>query len=64
VSEETETEEVPGAILPIPQAAPLAALRSEGAGEYRLILERDLSQEIFSEGWMPRAYARGRPRIG
>lgn len=35
----------------------LAALRSEAAGEYRLIAARDPSQAAFIRGWEERAYA-------
>lgn len=35
----------------------LAALRSEAAGEYRLIVARDASQAAFVAGWENRAYA-------
>ena len=39
------------------EVALLAAVRSEAAGEYRVRLVRDESQEVFAEGWMERAYS-------
>jgi lysozyme family protein len=42
----------------VPGAALLAALRSEAAGEYRVILARgDADQTRFQSGWMNRAYS-------
>lgn len=35
----------------------LAALRSEAAGHYRVIIARDPSQKRFSAGWETRAYS-------
>jgi len=35
----------------------MAALRSEAAGQYRMILLRDPSQMPFTVGWMKRAYS-------
>lgn len=35
----------------------LTALRSEAAGQYRVILARDPSQAVFSTGWIERAYS-------
>lgn len=34
----------------------LPAMRSERAGNYRVIIARNPDQEIFSNGWMKRAY--------
>jgi lysozyme family protein len=39
------------------ELAVMAALRSEAAGQYRLILLRDPSQMSFTIGWMKRAYS-------
>ena len=39
------------------QAALLAALRSEAAGEYRLLVARSADQAVFQGGWLNRAYA-------
>ena len=35
----------------------LAALRSEAAGEYRLLVARSADQAVFQGGWLNRAYA-------
>ncbi len=45
-----------GAAGGVAEAALLAALRSEAAGEYRLRLARHGSQVAFGIGWMNRAY--------
>ena len=39
------------------QAALMAALRSEAAGEYRLRVARSADQVVFQGGWLNRAYA-------
>lgn len=39
------------------QAALLAALRSEAAGEYRLRVARIAGQAVFRNGWLNRAYS-------
>lgn len=38
-------------------ASLMAALRSEAAGQYRLLIARDSSQKSFREGWLNRAYS-------
>lgn len=45
------------ATLGVCELAVMAALRSEAAGQYRLILLRDPSQMSFTVGWMKRAYS-------
>jgi len=46
-----------GAASAIDSKIVLAALRSEAAGEYRLITARDGSQVRFLRGWLERAYS-------
>lgn len=40
-----------------PKLATLAALRSEAAGFYRLLMAQDEALEDFRDGWLKRAYA-------
>jgi lysozyme family protein len=49
--------ETAGAAGMLCELAVLAALRSEAAGEYRVILLRNPSQATFAAGWMSRAYS-------
>ena len=49
--------ETSGAASRACEIAVLAAVRSEAAGEYRIRLVRDESQEVFAEGWIARAYS-------
>ena len=46
-----------GAVWKTDGASLLPALRSEAAGEYRLIAARDSSQIRFVRGWLDRAYS-------
>lgn len=46
-----------GAARQADQAALMAALRSEAAGEYRLRVARSADQVVFQGGWLNRAYA-------
>lgn len=46
-----------GAARRADQAALMAALRSEAAGEYRLRVARSADQVVFQGGWLNRAYA-------
>lgn len=49
--------ETAGAAALLCELAVNAALRSEAAGEYRVILVRNPSQAPFAAGWMARAYS-------
>ena len=40
----------------VPDAELLAAIRSEAAGHYRLLIEQNPRLERFRNGWMNRAY--------
>ena len=46
-----------GAARQADQTALMAALRSEAAGEYRLLVARHSDQIVFQGGWLNRAYA-------
>ena len=46
-----------GAARQADRKALIAALRSEAAGEYRLLVARHSDQIVFQGGWLNRAYA-------
>jgi lysozyme family protein len=48
---------IEGATTLEPNSHILCALRSEAAGYYRMIAEKDPSQKVFLNGWLNRAYS-------